>query len=98
MHGFAAGAGGGEVARDAAADVAARGDVPGVEVEVVGHQLVEDAGCFGHGEGFGRTGAAGEGVAWERGDDKVVGKGFWCVSLLDDGHDGEKFEKAPWGF
>lgn len=94
MHGFAAGLGGGEVARDAAADVASRGNVAGVEGEAVRHEPVEDARCFGHGERFGSTGAAGEGVARERGDDEMVGEGFGGVSILDDGHDGEEFEKA----
>lgn len=56
-----------------------------MEGEVVSHELVEEEGCFGHGEGFGGAGATGEGVAWEGGDDEVVGEGFWGVFLLEDG-------------
>ena len=65
MHAFAGGVRGGEEARYAATDVAARGDVAGVEREVVSHELVEEESCFRHGEGFGGAGAAGQGVAWE---------------------------------
>ena len=60
--------------------------------------MVEDAGCFGHGQGLAGTWAAGEGVAREGGDDEVVGESFWGVLLVDYGQDREEFEKASWGF